>query len=84
MKTVPQNRHEADSAMLSQIADASEFVTSIFLGRGEYAKHSSATIDAAREIGAQMEEYYRNGRKALVYAILPNGRQFLVPSGYQA
>lgn len=84
MKSSFQSGHEADAAMLSEIPNASEFVTSIFLGRGEYAKHSSPTVQDARAIGAQMEEYYRNGRKSLVYAVLPNGRQFLVPADYPA
>ena len=84
MKTVATSRHEADAAMLSEIPNASEFVTSIFLGRGEYAKHSSGNIADARAIGAEMEAHYRNGRKALVYAVLPNGRQFLVPADYAA
>lgn len=77
-----QTNH-ADAAMLSELPNATHFVTSIFVGRGEYAKHESADLAAARAVGNQMAAHYRNGRKALVYAQLPNGRQFLVPDDYQ-
>jgi hypothetical protein len=75
--------HAADAAMLSELPNATSFVTSIFLGRGEYAKHESAALADARNVADQMAAYYRNGRKALVYAQLPSGRQFLVPDSYQ-
>ena len=79
-----KNSHEADAAMLSELPLATGFVTSIFLGRGEYARHESATLFDARNVATQMEAHYRNGRKALVYSVLPNGRQFLVPADYAA
>lgn len=72
----------ADAAMLSELPNATHFVTSIFVGRGEYAKHDSADLVTARAIGNQMAAHYRNGRKALVYAQLASGRQFLVPDSY--
>jgi hypothetical protein len=79
-----KTKHEADDAMLSQIADATTFVTSIFVGRGEYAKHESSDLPTARLVGDLMEKHYSNGRKALVYAQLPSGRQFLVPNTFNA
>lgn len=78
-----KNSHAADAAMLSELPLATSFVTSIFLGRGEYARHESAGLVAARTIADQMAAHYQNGRKALVYAQLPSGRQFLVPDSYQ-
>jgi len=77
-----KNSHDADAAMLSELPNATSFVTSIFLGRGEYARHESADLVAARTIAGQMAAHYQNGRKALVYAQLPSGRQFLVPDSY--
>jgi hypothetical protein len=79
-----KNSHEADAAMLSELPRATSFVTSIFLGRGQYARHESGSLAAARTVGDQMAAHYHNGRKALVYAQLPSGRQFLVPETYNA
>jgi hypothetical protein len=76
--------HAADAAMLSELPQATSFVTSIFVGRGEYAKHESADLPTARLVGTLMAKHYRNGRKAMVYAQLPSGRQFLVPDSYNA
>lgn len=78
-----KNSHDADAAMLSELPLATSFVTAIFLGRGEYARHESADLVKARATADQMAAHYHNGRKALVYAQLPSGRQFLVPDSYQ-
>lgn len=77
------NKHEADDAMLAQLPLAVSFVTSIFCGRGHYDKHQSGDLATARKVAAQMTAHYANGRKALVYAQLQSGRQFLVPDSYQ-
>lgn len=77
-----RNAHESDAAMLAELPNATSFVTSIFVGSGEYAKHESPDLVTARAVGQQMADHYRNGRKALVYAQLPSGRQFLVPDSY--
>jgi hypothetical protein len=75
---------ELDAAQLAQVAVATSFVTSIFVGRGSYDKHESHDLVTARAVADQMTEHYRqNGRKAIVYAILPDGSEVLVPESYQ-
>lgn len=75
--------NDADNAMLSEITNATSFIASIFLGTGTYDKFDAPTLSQARDVAVQMEEHYRNGRKALIYAQLPSGRQFLVPDNYK-
>jgi hypothetical protein len=75
--------HPADAADRAAIPSATSFIASLFLGTGQFAKSEAKTIKAARAEAEHLAAYYRNGRKALVYAILPNGRQVLVPSDYE-
>jgi hypothetical protein len=79
----PKSLHPADAADRAAIPEATSFIASIFLGTGRFAKSETATIEAARATAEHFAAHYRNGRKPLVYAILPDGRQVLVPDDYQ-
>ena len=63
-------------------AIATGFITSIFIGTGRYDKIAAPTLAIAREEAAKLEAWCQNGRKAMVYAILPGGQQVLVPADY--
>lgn len=75
--------HPADQDDLQAIPQASYFIASIFLGRGEFDKSEQSDLQSARAIASKMETHYRNGRGGMVYAVLPNGRSVLVPTEYQ-
>lgn len=73
---------QIDAADLALINADTRFVTTIFLGRGRFDKHSSTNLAQAREVAAQMTAHYKNGRVAMVYAMLPGERQVLVPETF--
>ena len=75
--------HPADLADRAAIASATGFITSIFLGTGQYAKIEAETLALARRNAMLLEDQHRNGRKAMIYALLPEGRQVLVPADYE-
>jgi len=77
--------HPADLAGVAEaVANAQGFVSTLILGRGRYEKREAPTLEAARNLAAEMtkEAATRGGRKALVYALLPNGGSALVPEAY--
>jgi len=81
---MPKKLHPADEAALREIAEATSFVATLFLGRGQYAKRFAATLAWARaEAKYLIGEHPNSGRLPMIYAILPNGRQVFVPSNYQ-
>lgn len=76
--------HPADLADLRDIPSATSFIASLFLGRGEFAKAEAGTLEAARAAAASLaQQHPTSGRKPMVYGILPNGRQVLIPETYQ-
>lgn len=75
--------HPADQDDLQAIDQASYFIASIFLGRGEFDKSEQSNLSVARQIAQHMEAHYHNGRGGMVYAVLPSGRSVLVPPEYQ-
>jgi hypothetical protein len=77
-----QTNHSADTAMLDQLSNATHYVATLFVGRGEFARHETKELKDARVAGAAMAAHYKNGRKPMVYAQLPSGRQFLVPDTF--
>jgi len=74
---------EIDAPLLAEISATTRFVTTIFLGRGQYAKHECGDLSEARAMGVQMAAHYRNGRIAMVYALLSDDRQVFVPDNFQ-
>jgi hypothetical protein len=85
-KEIEMNKkpHEVDAHDAAAIKTAVYFVASIFLGRGQFDKHNCETLSEARQVCKLMDAHYDNGRKAMVYAALPNGRQVFVPDNHQA
>jgi hypothetical protein len=75
--------HPADAADLALIPQATQFIVSLFLGTGQFAKQQYRELHNARATGEHMAKTYNNGRKAAVYALLPDGRQIFVPESYQ-
>ena len=58
--------------------NAKYYGVSLFLGAGRHDAYTCKTLDEAREVGAKMVAYHKNGRKPLIYAIDKNGSATLV------
>jgi hypothetical protein len=54
-----------------QIERAAYFTAVLFLGRGQYAREERGSLPLAREAAQKLEAWY--GRRALVYAVTPEG-----------
>jgi len=67
---------------LALIAKADRFDLTIFLGRGEYRTEHFDSLAAARDRAPAMVAEVANGRRAMIYAITPEGRSTLVPDDY--
>lgn len=70
----------ADAAM---IARAVRFDATIFLGVGQFHTETFTDLAAARQRASQLTAQVSNGRRGMVYAIIPEGRSTLVPPSYQ-
>ena len=84
--TMPKKMHAADATDRAKIASATGYITSFFLGRGNYDRHPSPALERARQVGQQMladPDYAKTGRKPIIYALLPDGSEVLVPDDYQ-
>lgn len=55
--------HEAEI-----LSNAVYYGVSLFLGSGQYDKHTCRTLDEARDIGSKMVAHHKNGRKPIIYA----------------
>lgn len=64
------SRRKADA---EAIATATRFVVSFFLGRGQYRREETASLETARALrdAAGSDEY---GRRGVIYAVAPDGR----------
>lgn len=78
-----QTKTAMTAAEIEAVRTAEGFITTLFIGRGEFSKHPTATIAEAREVGRQMVAHYDNGRRPMVYAQLRDGRQILVPDDFK-
>lgn len=65
--------HPAGAADAMRVASAVCYVATIFIGTGRFDRASHATLAEARVTARAMESHYRNGRKAMVYAVLACG-----------
>lgn len=72
-----------DADLARAVADASAFIASLFVGRGAYEKATASSLAKARELGRQLEDAHPWGRKAMIYAISPSGRQTFIPNYFQ-
>ena len=68
----------ADEHNAEIIKNAVYYGVSIFLGSGRHDAHTCRTIEEARETAKAMADYYRNGRKPLIYAFDKMNRHALV------
>jgi hypothetical protein len=84
--TTTKTPHPADTADLALIPTATKFIVSLFLGTGRYDKREKPTLKEAREEALKMAGVHGwpGGRKPLIYAVLPDGRDILVPDNVTA
>ena len=54
-----------------------------FQGQGRYAKAEASTLPQAREVAARLEAEIANGKRAMIYALTPEGRSALVTDATQ-
>jgi hypothetical protein len=71
--------HPADMIDAKALSGATHFVASIFVGRGQYDKVQALTLEEARNAAHELVANHGSGRKALIYAVLADGRQILIP-----
>lgn len=84
----PAARVDVKAMLAAEIVDAvktaDHYLVSLFLGRGQFEKLPPLkSLPIAREAAGHLENIYRNGRKAMVYAITPDGRSVFIPPDYQ-
>ncbi|WP_324134053.1 hypothetical protein [Bosea sp. (in: a-proteobacteria)] len=70
--------HPADAADAMRVASAVCYVATIFVGTGRFDRASHATLAEARVTARAMEAHYRNGRRAMIYGVLPCGATVLM------
>lgn len=70
--------HPADFGDAERAASAVYYVTSIFIGTGRFDRAEHGTLAEARVTAQAMEAHYRNGRRALIYGVMPCGASVLV------
>lgn len=75
-------QHPVDIRDAAEIAQAVYFVSTLFVGVGRFEKADHKTLAEARVTAKAMESHYKNGRKAMVYGILANGKSALVPDNF--
>lgn len=75
---MPRKPHPADIANAAIVAAAVRFDIALFLGAGQYATGTAATLDEARDMAAHMAAMHRNGRRPLIYGVAADGRSGLV------
>lgn len=75
-------QHPVDIRDAAEIAQAVYFVSTLFVGVGRFEKAIHETLAEARVTAKAMESHYKNGRKAMVYGILANGKSVLVPDNF--
>ena len=75
---MPAKVHPADEAAARIIARAQRFEIALFQGQGRYAKAEAPTLPEAREVAARLEAEIANGKRAMIYALTPEGRSALV------
>lgn len=73
--------HAADLATIQGIERASYFTVTLRVG-GAYRTHDLKTLELARQAKPLLEELHGGQRRALVYAVTPEGFSFLVPDTY--
>lgn len=79
-------RHPADRADFEAISRATGFCATLFAGRERgYLKAVAGDLAAARAAGRDLEAANRAcGRRAMIYAITPEGTSIHVPDDYPA
>jgi hypothetical protein len=77
--------HPADAAQLALISRASSFTASLFLGKGKYAKREAETLSEARTEALRIAGVHGapGQRTPMIFAVLPDGRDVLVPDDYE-
>jgi hypothetical protein len=80
---MPAKVHPADEAAARIIARAQRFEIALFQGQGRYAKAEAPTLPQAREVAARLEAEIANGKRAMIYALTPEGRSALVTDATQ-
>lgn len=84
-KTDRHPMHAADTADNAEIAQATQFTTSLFLGRGQWDKIATRSlVDARLAKLALTAAHPECTRVPLVYATGRGGQQLVVPEGYEA
>jgi hypothetical protein len=76
--------HPAEVRDAQLIARATSFVIYLRSSPGTVHRETATSIPEARQIEARMnKEHGANGRRAIIYAILPEGGQVFVPDTMQ-
>lgn len=76
--------HPSDTEHLRAMPKAIGFMASLHVGMGQYEKSPQvATVAEARTWGTALRKQHQTFSRALIYLLLPNGRQVYVPSSYQ-
>lgn len=71
---MPKKQHPADARNDEIIDTAVFFISSLFLGRGQYAKAEAKTIAAATAEAERLERENPGSQRALIYAFDAQGR----------
>jgi hypothetical protein len=78
-----RKRHPADLADDRRIAAAGAFVVAFRKSPHERYRVEAGTLAEARRAAAALDaEHGRFGRRAIIYAITPEGVQLAVPEGF--
>jgi hypothetical protein len=80
---MPAKVHPADEAAARIIARAQRFEIALFRGQGRYAKAEARSLPQARKVAARLEAEIANGKRAMIYALTPEGRSALVTDATQ-
>ncbi|HDR27623.1 hypothetical protein [Rhodovulum sp.] len=80
---MPAKVHPADEAAARIIAQAQRFEIALFQGQGRYARAEAPTLPQAQKVAARLEAEIANGKRAMIYALTPEGRSALVTDATQ-
>jgi hypothetical protein len=72
-----------EEATAAAIDAADYFTVSLYIDTGTYETHALRTLAQAREAARLLPIARRSHRKAMVYVITTDGRQFFVPDAWK-
>ena len=77
---MPKRLHPADVLAAKAASEAVSYVATLFVGSGRYERREAKTLERARRAAqALMKAHPTCSRRPLIYGLLANGSQALVP-----